>query len=215
MALDLRRSVISTARDEPLAGSSTFLFLLKPGKIAEDQYDGPIEGSAKTGQSPGIPVVSTSEMGVDLAFPKSVTATPEEVSRFLEVDLDVQVVCIDTRTVRKVGFFMVPRSSITKTGARLINSPAVIDPGYLGSIRARFDLVRPVSFEAGDSVLQLTTPDHGGANFTIVTEGSPPEILALFDPDSTDRGSGAFGSTGSSGTTKSSLGGAGASDGSA
>jgi dUTP pyrophosphatase len=97
---------------------------------------------------------------------------------------------------------MAPRSSISKRGLRLTNGVGAIDPTYRGNLRARFDVHESYSgTKPGDALLQVLTPDGGGANLIVVGPDAPPSVLALFDTASTERGAGAFGSTGASGTT--------------
>jgi dUTPase len=101
------------------------------------------------------------------------------------------------------GFYLYPRSSITKTRMRLANSVGIIDAGYRGDIIAAIDTIgffgstdiwhiwketlSPI--KKYDRYFQLCAPDLSPFLVHIVeTEGdlSPP----------TDRGTGGFGSTG-------------------
>jgi len=89
-----------------------------------------------------------------------------------------------------VGFFMYPRSSISKTSLRLSNSVGVIDSGYRGELMCAFDcFYRDYLVSEGDRLVQVVAP------------GMVPIIARLVDNeedlgDSTVRGSGGFGSTG-------------------
>lgn len=90
-----------------------------------------------------------------------------------------------------VGYFMYPRSSTgTKTPLRLANSVGVIDAGYRGNYIAVFDNWQEPSFkvESGQRLVQICPP-----NLTY------PLYVELVDDlgETTERGTGGFGSTGS------------------
>jgi len=85
------------------------------------------------------------------------------------------------------GYFLFPRSSISKTPLRMANSIGLIDAGYRGEIMAVCDNIKDYDFsiKKGDRLFQLVSSDLSDIEFTIVDELS----------DST-RGAGGFGSTG-------------------
>ncbi len=85
------------------------------------------------------------------------------------------------------GYFLFPRSSISKTPLRMANSIGLIDGGYRGEIMAVCDNIKDYDFSIskGDRLFQLVSADLSTIEFKIVKELS----------DST-RGSGGFGSTG-------------------
>jgi dUTP pyrophosphatase len=81
-----------------------------------------------------------------------------------------------------------PRSSIRKTGLQLSNSVGVIDSGYRGELQATFNKVFGVAsttYEVGDRVAQIMIIPHPEIEFEETNELS-----------NTERGEGAFGSTG-------------------
>lgn len=79
-----------------------------------------------------------------------------------------------------------PRSSISKTGHILANSVGVIDSSYRGSIKVRFKTIPDCAeYVPGDRVAQL-----------IIMPYPEIEFEEVEDLSSTDRGSGAFGSSG-------------------
>ena len=203
---------------------SEAVFLVCPGDDAAPFWPAPCTdwgmppplGTARAlAQIPGLR--STGEMGLDLPCPRAVTADEAELAArkgsFVEVDLDVRIVCLQGRDygVFAGGFLMAPRSSISKTPLRLANAPAVIDGGYRGSIRSRFDVkeasdgassgAQPNVIGPGHALLQALSPDGGCVRFAVVGPDAPPAVLALFAEGSTSRGTGAFGSTGASGKT--------------
>jgi dUTP pyrophosphatase len=91
------------------------------------------------------------------------------------------------------GFYMYPRSSISKTKYRLANSVGIIDAGYRGHLIAKVDCIHnwyqselESIVNVGDRLFQVCTPDLSPfKSVTIV------EVL-----NSTVRGTGGFGSTG-------------------
>ena len=88
------------------------------------------------------------------------------------------------------GFFLYPRSSISKTSLRLSNSVGVIDSGYRGELMCAFDcFYRDYMVSDGDRLVQVVAP------------GMVPIMVRLVEKeedlgDVTDRGSGGFGSSG-------------------
>ena len=85
------------------------------------------------------------------------------------------------------GYFLFPRSSISKTPLRLANSIGLIDGGYRGEIMAACDNIKDYDFSIskGDRLFQLVSADLSTIEFEIVKELS-----------NSTRGSGGFGSTG-------------------
>ena len=60
--------------------------------------------------------------------------------------VDFQIQCAaqmytDANKVYNTGFYLYPRSSISKTNLRLANSVGIIDAGYRGHIMGMFDIV--------------------------------------------------------------------------
>ncbi|MDQ8204077.1 dUTP diphosphatase [Pelagicoccus sp. SDUM812003] len=85
------------------------------------------------------------------------------------------------------AYFLIPRSSISKTPLRMSNSIGLIDGGYRGEIMAAVDNIKSEAFvvEAGTRLFQLVFPDCGPISYQLADELSE-----------TSRGSGGFGSTG-------------------
>ena len=97
------------------------------------------------------------------------------------------------------GFYMYPRSSLSKTKLRLSNSVGIIDAGYRGHLIGMFDVVNltPKS--------NNITPDYIGNKFDryvqICAPGLVPILVEIVNSkedlgDKTERGEGGFGSTG-------------------
>lgn len=88
-----------------------------------------------------------------------------------------------------VHYWMLPRSSISKTGLLLLNSVGVIDRTYRGELMAFLWNTKdtPVTVSKGDRLVQIVAPDMGWMS----------QVSVVDSLDSTVRGSGGFGSTGS------------------
>jgi dUTP pyrophosphatase len=84
------------------------------------------------------------------------------------------------------GYYLYPRSSISKTPLRLANSVGIIDPTYRGEIIAKVDNLSDQDFvlQNTTSLFQLCNPDLTPIKVDFVTELT-----------STERGTGGFGST--------------------
>jgi dUTP pyrophosphatase len=94
----------------------------------------------------------------------------------------------DVTIIEPTGYYMYPRSSISKTPYRLANSVGIIDSGYRGNLIAKIDKVYNVEHNVsiGDRLFQICTPDL-----------SPlASVMIVDDLDNTSRGTGGFGSTG-------------------
>ena len=119
--------------------------------------------------------------------------------------LNLRVICsakifTDSGKNYNTGYYMYPRSSLSKTRLRLANSTGIIDAGYRGHLMGMFDVVNipddyPDDIEADffgqkyERYLQICAP------------GLVPIIVELVNTKEelgkeTERGSGGFGSTG-------------------
>ena len=98
-------------------------------------------------------------------------------------------------TKTNTGYYMYPRSSISKTPLRLANSVGIIDSGYRGHLMGMFDCLplaqagESYTIQPFDRLLQICSPDLG------------PIYVLLVDFENelggnTERGIGGFGSTG-------------------
>jgi len=85
------------------------------------------------------------------------------------------------------AYFLLARSSISKTPLRLANSIGLIDGGYRGEIMAPCDNIKDFEYtvEKGQRLFQLVAADCSAISYTIEEELSD-----------TSRGTGGFGSTG-------------------
>ena len=78
-----------------------------------------------------------------------------------------------------------PRSSISNTGHRLLNSVGVIDSGYRGEIKVRMSWTNLNPYEIGDKIAQLVIIE---LPWVIIEEAD--------NLDDSERSDGGFGSTG-------------------
>lgn len=86
--------------------------------------------------------------------------------------------------------FVLPRSgSAIKQGLSLVNAPGLIDSGYRGEIKCiaiNLDPKEPIHINVGDRVAQL-----------VIMKVESPVLVRVEELDSTERGEGGFGSSGS------------------
>lgn len=86
--------------------------------------------------------------------------------------------------------FVLPRSgSAIKQGLSLVNAPGLIDSGYRGEIKCiaiNLDPKEPIHINVGDRVAQL-----------VIMKVESPVLVKVEELDSTERGEGGFGSSGS------------------
>ena len=119
------------------------------------------------------------DAGLDLILPADVF-----VPRGRQATLDFGIRCMREGPG---GYYLYPRSSISKTPFRMANSVGIIDAGYRGNIMAKIDNTGPsdLTIRAGERLFQICMPDL--CPFKVVIGG------VIYD---TERGSGGFGSTG-------------------
>jgi len=109
---------------------------------------------------------------------------------------DVTIAAGDTQAI-KLGiacepednraYYLMPRSSISKTPLRMANSIGLIDGGYRGELMAMCDNIKDFTYtaEKGQRLFQVVACDSSPISYELVDELSE-----------TSRGSGGFGSTG-------------------
>ena len=84
-------------------------------------------------------------------------------------------------------FWLMPRSSIYKTGLMMANSTGVIDKSYRGELKAPvWSMTANSNVARGDRLFQIVAPDMGWIRNVRVVHSMPL----------TERGDGGFGSTG-------------------
>lgn len=111
--------------------------------------------------------------------------------------LDFKIICsakitnYATNKTYNTGYYMYPRSSISKTRLRLANSVGIIDAGYRGHIMAMLDVIGITDYEGNvyERYIQICAP------------GLIPMTVEIVDNiedlgEKTERGQGGFGSTG-------------------
>ena len=130
--------------------------------------------------------------GFDLVTPENWCGQPGSEPRLL--DLKVRAMMVDIATHRAVNYWLLPRSSIYKTGHMMANSVGVIDNSYRGTLKAPVVPVcaHPEGFRAGDRHFQIVAPDMGPIRLVRMCTGLP----------ASDRGEGGFGSTGGAAGTR-------------
>lgn len=84
-------------------------------------------------------------------------------------------------------FWLVPRSSIYKTGLMMANSVGVIDKSYRGELKAPvWSMTGETKVQYGDRLFQIVAPDMGWIRHIRVVDALPNTV----------RGQGGFGSSG-------------------
>jgi dUTP pyrophosphatase len=84
-------------------------------------------------------------------------------------------------------FWLLPRSSIYKTGLIMANSVGVIDKSYRGELKAPvWSMTGNTDINVGDRLFQIVAPDMGWIRNVRIVNSMPD----------TERGAGGFGSTG-------------------
>jgi len=129
---------------------------------------------------------SYKDSGFDLFIP--VSFQNSDVKRDSPFVINHGVSCSLYKDGKPSGYYMYPRSSISKTPFRLANSVGIIDSGYRGDLMAKVDSVYQTDYKVnvGDRLFQLCTPTL-----------EPFDSIEMVDfTTETERGSGGFGSSG-------------------
>jgi dUTPase len=137
------------------------------------------------------------DAGFDLFNPIRKTFNANQMSSVNKFDHNV--VCsaqmiTDSNKMYNTGYYMHPRSSVSKTKLRLANATGIIDSGYRGHLMGMFDLINvsvneEYVVEKYDRLLQICAP--GLVPIVVEVVNSIEELGSQ-----TERGAGGFGSTG-------------------
>lgn len=130
-----------------------------------------------------------SDSGIDLIVPESVEGRLDG-----PITINHKISCQLCKYkndvfVSYVGYWLLPRSSISKTNFRMANSMGLIDSGYRGNIMSKVDTLNysnDIEIKKGVRLFQLAL-----GNLKPISEVRVVESLS-----DTERGSGGFGSTG-------------------
>lgn len=122
----------------------------------------------------------TTDSGYDLFFPEYITIP----AKSLGFAIDLKVRC---EPVFTGGYYLYPRSSISKTPLRLANSVGIIDNGYRGTLQVRVDNHSNEDYmvKRGERLFQICHPSLSPLDVKITNS------INL----NTERGTGGFGST--------------------
>ena len=126
------------------------------------------------------------DSGLDLFFPEDIVV-PANSLGFM-VDLQIQSEALNND--QNLSYWLMPRSSISKTSLRMSNSIGLIDAGYRGNIMVALDnhSSEPFTIQKDTRLFQICSP---------ILEPIDVEVLELGENLSeTDRGNNGFGSTG-------------------
>lgn len=132
------------------------------------------------------------DSGVDIPLPSNVEISPKSTTL---IDLGIKgemykvIETTEGFTYKPSGYYLYPRSSISKTPLRLANSVGIIDASYRGTLKAAVDHIKdtdePYILNEGARLVQICAPDLSSVSVQVVGELT-----------STSRGEGGFGSTG-------------------
>ena len=119
------------------------------------------------------------DSGLDIYIIENQIINPGETIR---LKLGISCESLDAKS-----YFLMPRSSLSKTPLRLANSVGLIDAGYRGEIMAAVDNIKDFAYEVeiGQRLFQIVAMDGSAIHFELSDNLSE-----------TTRGADGFGSTG-------------------
>jgi dUTP pyrophosphatase len=117
-----------------------------------------------------------------------------------KIKCSAQMYC-DTGKIFDTGYYMYPRSSLSKTRLRLANSVGIIDSGYRGNLIGMFDVVNIENNYGNEDIQSDYFAKVNDRLIQICAPGLVPIFVEIVDYEDdlgcdTERGSGGFGSTG-------------------
>jgi dUTP pyrophosphatase len=123
--------------------------------------------------------------GIDLVCPTDLVIPAKSLGQKIKFGIACQK--DQSREVIPHGYYLYPRSSISKTPLRMANCVGIIDFDYTGELMAKVDNHSDEEFKIskGDKLFQLCMPHLQTFTYETVNE-----------LDKTERGSGGFGSSG-------------------
>ena len=151
------------------------------------------------------------DAGFDLYVPKSNfnsfndTATYRNQINKIDHQIKCSATIIDPVYTRPTGYYLFPRSSITKTPLRLANSTGIIDSGYRGNIIGVFDCIDTSLSKETEQCLLKENKLYLVEPYTRLLQICSPTLtpIKVIVVDTmeelgtqTQRGTGGFGSTG-------------------
>lgn len=134
------------------------------------------------------------DSGFDLYQPEKIRLVAKNPVLLELYSCDMKVKAAMYEGVQPVGYYMYPRSSISKTPLRLANSVGIIDSGYRGNLGAKFDEKEGwVGWECEEYHRLLQICSGTLKPFRVVIVDTVEDLNKYGD---TERGEGGFGSTG-------------------
>ena len=105
------------------------------------------------------------DAGFDLFAPYQMGFTSNNVNKLnFDIKCSAQIVLAnDGKNMSRsynTGYYMHPRSSISKTPLRLANSTGIVDSGYRGNLIGMFDCIQPnYNINTFDRLIQICAPE--------------------------------------------------------
>lgn len=137
------------------------------------------------------------DAGFDLLCPRTIDVDLMTHCAFRDATkIDYQVICraqlVNKDCITNTGFYLYPRSSLSKTNLRLANSVGIVDAGYRGHLMGMFDAIyRDCDFQVEKFTRQLQICAPSLLPIYVKLVKSKEEL-----GEATARGEGGFGSTG-------------------
>jgi dUTP pyrophosphatase len=145
------------------------------------------------------------DSGIDLVCPYELSINVFQVGT---MDLGIKCAMINNSTKKLTGYYLYPRSSISKTPLMLANHVGIIDMGYRGNLMAKIRCLPYDIVPFHDNYIKCNSKNFKVRFFSRLFQICSPDLSPIFVklvdqlPES-KRGSGGFGSTGTSGLKKS------------
>ena len=140
------------------------------------------------------------DAGFDVLVPNSFSSINTDISQVkinFGIKCEAYLVNLDSSNYgsHHTGFYMYPRSSLSKTYLRLANCVGIIDSGYRGNLIGIFDKSSTALMDSYEFFIDV---EKGERLVQICAPGLVPIVPILVDEmdTNTSRGEGGFGSTG-------------------
>ena len=96
--------------------------------------------------------------GFDLFVPDTIQTRSNTINKINMVVVCSAEMILPNHRKYNTGYYLYPRSSLSKTPLRLANSVGIIDAGYRGNIIGAFDSQTDYVVNPGDRLVQICAP---------------------------------------------------------
>lgn len=143
-------------------------------------------------------IFNNEDSGIDLVCPYELNINVFQVGT---IDLGIKCAMINNKNRLLTGYYLYPRSSISKTPLMLANHIGIIDMGYRGNIMAKVRCLPYDIIPFNDNYIKCNSKNYKIQYFSRLFQICSPDLSPIMvrlvnELPESKRGTGGFGSTG-------------------